>query len=170
MRHMQGAALALLWCIRPSEARHLDFIEIGTADFDTLAQLLVDTDAVGISVEPVKSHLDALPDGGPARRKVHAAITEEDGWADLFTVRQEYVEPFCTGAALPALGLPYCLPWWFRAIASMHQPSDLVEVHAGPEMVQTVSVAVRVRTMTYAQVPQVLSGCRRSGHVLTDCW
>eukprot|EP00927_Polykrikos_kofoidii_P033998 TRINITY_DN28840_c1_g2_i1.p1 TRINITY_DN28840_c1_g2~~TRINITY_DN28840_c1_g2_i1.p1 ORF type:complete len:744 (-),score=88.35 TRINITY_DN28840_c1_g2_i1:51-2000(-) len=129
----------------------VDFVEIGTADFDTLAQQLVGTEATGLSVEPVRAHLDALPSDGRLRKKVHAAITERDGWADLFTVRPEFVEPQCTGETLPSTGLPYCLPWWFRAIASMYRPSDLVEVHAG-QLAAHVQETIRVKTLSYGSL------------------
>lgn len=51
----------------------LDFLEIGTSNFDTCIQTYSD-DKVGISVEPLKFYLDELPDR-PNVKKVHAAIT-----------------------------------------------------------------------------------------------
>ena len=51
----------------------LDFLEIGTSNFDTCIQTCSD-DQVGISVEPLKFYLDDLPDK-PNVKKVHAAIT-----------------------------------------------------------------------------------------------
>ena len=41
--------------------KDLDFLEIGTSDFDTLLQKSSDT-TVGMSVEPIKKYLDNLPD------------------------------------------------------------------------------------------------------------
>ena len=40
--------------------KDLDFLEIGTSNFDTLIQL-ADNKTVGISVEPIKYYLDSLP-------------------------------------------------------------------------------------------------------------
>ena len=41
--------------------KDLDFLEIGTSDFDTLLQSAPD-DSIGMSVEPIKKYLDNLPD------------------------------------------------------------------------------------------------------------
>jgi len=142
---MRRAWIALL--IGHSRCTYHDYVEIGTADFDTLAQQVANTDATGLSVEPIAEHLERLP-SSRYRRKVCAAVTEEDGWANLFTVRPEYMEPWCSNETLAGLALPYCLPWWFRATASLHRPSDLLEVHAGP-MASKVQMVVRVRTLTY---------------------
>lgn len=130
-----------------ARGRHYDYIEIGTADFDTLAQALHYTNAEGISVEPVGEHLERLPDS-PLRKKVQAAVTGEDGWADLFVVKQKYMEPHCSNDTLPGLGVPYCLPWWFRATASMYEPSSLVFTHYG-DLAHQAQTAVSVRTITY---------------------
>lgn len=51
----------------------LDFLEIGTSNFDTLIQDASDT-MVGISVEPLSHYLNQLPNK-PHVKKVHAAIT-----------------------------------------------------------------------------------------------
>lgn len=127
---------------------HYDFLEIGTADFDTLAQQLSTADGItGISVEPVLSHLNRLP-RAEGQHKVHAAISDADGMADLYVVRSEYMEPTCTAKTVQDLGIPYCLPWWFRATASLHSPSQLVEVHLG-NLSPDAQMTIPVRTLTY---------------------
>eukprot|EP00439_Symbiodinium_sp_Y106_P057486 s2217_g8.t1 len=137
-----------------------DYVEIGTADFDTLAQRLQDVDVRGLSVEPVEEHLQRLPDR-PKKEKVAAAIAEDgrvlelaprplqvDGWADLYVVRPEYMEPQCSNETVASLGLRYCLPWWFRATASLGRPSSLVDVHAA-EKATEAQMVVKVQTLTY---------------------
>jgi len=52
----------------------LDFLEIGTSNFDTLIQTCDDS-AVGISVEPLKCYIDDLPNK-PNVKKIQAAITD----------------------------------------------------------------------------------------------
>lgn len=54
---------------------HLDFLEIGTANFRTLIQEAKDTD-VGISVEPLDFYLNELPDK-PNVKKINVAITHD---------------------------------------------------------------------------------------------
>ncbi|CAL1146209.1 unnamed protein product [Cladocopium goreaui] len=134
----------------------LDYIEIGTADFDTLAQQLHGTDPVGLSIEPVEEHFQQLPvketsETKIGQRKLWAAVAEQDGEADLYVVRPEYMEPQCSNATVRQLGLQYCLPWWFRATASLHKPAALVDVHAGEKAVEAQMV-VKVPTVSYASL------------------
>ncbi|CAK9092374.1 unnamed protein product [Durusdinium trenchii] len=130
----------------------LDYLEIGTADFDTLAQQLHGTEGVaGLSVEPVEEHFQRLPERPPLLQKLRAAVAEADGEAELYVVRQEYMEPQCSNETVRELGLPYCLPWWFRATASLHRPAALVSVHAGPKALEA-QVAMRVPTVSYASL------------------
>jgi hypothetical protein len=51
----------------------LDFLEIGTSDWETLCQECTDTEK-GMSVEAVKTYIDALPNRSNVI-KVHAAVT-----------------------------------------------------------------------------------------------
>jgi len=53
-----------------------DFIEIGTADFDTEIQKASDT-TVGLTVEPLKLYLDNLPDK-PLVKKIAKAISKNN--------------------------------------------------------------------------------------------
>ena len=87
-----------------SKRRGVGAEEIGTADFDTLAQQLHGTDAAGLSIEPVLEHFQQLPvtetsetwqtskrggNGGNGQRKLWAAVAEQDGEADLYVVRPD---------------------------------------------------------------------------------
>lgn len=55
---------------------NLDFLEIGTSDFDTCIQSYPD-DAVGISIEPIKYYLDRLPNKRNVI-KINAAVAIDD--------------------------------------------------------------------------------------------
>lgn len=65
---------------------NLDFLEIGTADFDTCIQCYPD-DAIGISVEPIKYYLDKLPNK-PFVKKINAAVSLDDmeGTVDVYYI------------------------------------------------------------------------------------
>ena len=63
---------------------HYSFIEIGTSDFETICQTCRD-DEVGISVEPVKEYLDALPSKKNVT-KLNVAISDTDGFISIFHV------------------------------------------------------------------------------------
>jgi hypothetical protein len=63
-----------------------DFIEIGTADIDTLIQECP-SDSIGISVEPVKEYLDSLPTKENVK-KINCAISIDDfeGEGEIFYI------------------------------------------------------------------------------------
>lgn len=56
---------------------YYDFIEIGSADFETLLEQATD-DVKGITVEPLREYLDKLPNKENVI-KVQAAISDKDG-------------------------------------------------------------------------------------------
>lgn len=64
-----------------------DFIEIGTCDYHTLLEGCSPTQH-GISVEPIKTYLDRLPDK-PNVIKSNCAISSKDEEVDLFYVTPE---------------------------------------------------------------------------------
>lgn len=59
-----------------TEKRILDFIEIGTSDFETIIQQCDDTQ-FGISIEPIKKYLDNLPDRKNVQ-KINCAIVDDE--------------------------------------------------------------------------------------------
>lgn len=89
----------------------LDFLEIGTSDFDTLIQAVQD-DSVGISVEPIDEYLSRLPDR-PGCQKINAAISDQTGSASVF-----YVDPLDITR--------FNLSDWFRGCNSIDGPHNTV--------------------------------------------
>lgn len=75
-----------------------DFIEIGTSDFDTLIQQW--PNKVGLSIEPIKYYLDALPNN-PLVTKVNAAVSDKCGTITIYSVNPKYITE-------------YKLPDWIR--------------------------------------------------------
>ena len=67
-----------------------DFIEIGTANFDTLIES-VDEGITGISIEPLTCYLDQLPNRNDVV-KVNAALSDVDGTADIYYIDQSTIE------------------------------------------------------------------------------
>lgn len=70
----------------------LDFIEIGTCNFGTLLQECSDTER-GISIEPLKHYLDALPNK-PNVLKVNAAITahKQSNTIDMYYIPEDFID------------------------------------------------------------------------------
>jgi FkbM family methyltransferase len=70
----------------------LDFIEIGTCNFGTLLQECSETER-GISIEPLKHYLDALPNK-PNVLKLNAAITSHktSNTIDMYYIPEEFID------------------------------------------------------------------------------
>lgn len=67
----------------------LDFIEIGTSNFDTLIQNASDT-TTGISIDAVKYYIDCLPDK-PNVKKLNIGISNTDGSMDVYYVPEKII-------------------------------------------------------------------------------
>lgn len=70
----------------------LDFIEIGTANFDTLIEKSNDT-TKGISIEPIKHYLDQLPNKLNVK-KINCAIspTNTNGEIEIFYIPEDIID------------------------------------------------------------------------------
>jgi len=90
-----------------SEAIHYDFVEVGTSDFNTLLQQTGPA-ARGLSVDPMRVHLQSLPDRY-LKTKVHAAIGEASGVETFF-----YVDPADISS--------FKLPWWLKGCTMVGKP------------------------------------------------
>jgi hypothetical protein len=87
----------------------LDFIEIGTSDFNTLLESCLDTQK-GMSVEPLKLYLDNLPDK-PNVQKINAAIVDNNL---VSSVDVYYIDP----KIINEQGLE----WWMKGCNSIEKP------------------------------------------------
>jgi hypothetical protein len=84
---------------------YLDYIEIGTSDFDTLVQK---TDLKGISIDPLSIYLDRLPNKNN-NIKLNVAISDFDGQCDVYYISPEDIEK-------------HNLPNWLRGCNSIMKP------------------------------------------------
>jgi glycosyltransferase involved in cell wall biosynthesis len=102
------------WSMRTLILRHLvpvlensqtiDFIEIGTSDFSTEIQEAMGR--TGLSVEPIKHYLDALPDVEGVT-KIRAAVSDYDGHINVYNVHPDLIRK-------------YQLPDWVRGCNSVN--------------------------------------------------
>jgi FkbM family methyltransferase len=87
-----------------------DFIEIGTAFFDTLIEKATD-DQYGLSIEPVKEYLDKLPDKQYVTKINGAVVADEDhAGLDLYYVDEQDIEKHNLGiwmAGCNSIGKPH---------------------------------------------------------------
>lgn len=84
---------------------HLDYIEIGTSDFDTLLET---TDLHGISIEPLSIYLDKLPNKDN-NIKLNMAVSDFDGECEVFFIPPEDIKK-------------YNLPSWLKGCNSILEP------------------------------------------------
>lgn len=63
----------------------LNFLEIGTSDFESETDKAKDSD-VDMAVEPLDFYLDSLPTR-PRCTKINAAISDTSGWCALIVLR-----------------------------------------------------------------------------------
>jgi FkbM family methyltransferase len=110
----------------------LDYLEIGTSDFDTLVQEL---DTVGISVEPIKYYLDRLPNK-ENNTKVNCAISADnkEGEIDVYYIPDAVIEK-----------LNVKNPHWLRGqnrVGDYHRAHKInnLEEHVVKETVKLMSI------------------------------
>lgn len=92
---------------------NVNFIEIGTSDFDTLIQKQPEDNTINYSIEPIKFYLDALPNKKNVI-KVNAAISDKDGETAIYYVKPENIAK-------------YGLPDWVRGCNSIGKQHPTVE-------------------------------------------
>ena len=124
----------------------LDFIEIGTSDFNTEIQKAVGTQQRGISVEPIKYYLDALPNLDRVR-KVRAAISNFSGTIDVFSLRNPE---------------KYGMPDWVRGCNSIgrYHPQVLKLVKDANLNEQEVFTVEHVPVMTFTELVRGYRSCK----------
>ena len=93
-------------------SERLDFIEVGTADFNTIIESCSD-DARGISIEPLKFYLDNLPNK-PFVKKLAAALVP----TPISSINTFYIEPELIGN--PEFGIQ----GFMRGCNSVGKPHD----------------------------------------------
>lgn len=141
--------------------QHAHYVEIGTADFDTLVQRHVwRPEIVGMSVEPIKAYLDRLPGhGGSNKTLLHAAVGEYDGFTDVYLVRPELVggpylgaQSLCRPEAAREARLPggQCLPGWVRGTSSLGRWPEGVRQRLSEEQMRAAVAVTRVPLLKYS--------------------
>ena len=92
----------------------LDFLEIGTSDFDTLIEK-ANNNTVGISIEPLKIYLDKLPNKNNCK-KINCAISNTEGFIDIYYVHPEKITELS-------------LPFWVKGCNSVNKYHPTVISH-----------------------------------------
>ncbi len=126
----------------------LDFIEIGTADFNS--EIQKSDGRRGISVEPVKHFIESLPDVDCVV-KVNAAISNYDGFINVYSISPKNIEK-------------YNLPVWLRGCNSVnnYHPTSLRYVLEQRLDEREVFTVDRVPVMTFFTLVKKYNvhGCR----------
>ena len=103
-----------------------EFIEIGTSDFETEIQSA--GLKRGISIEPVKRYLDALPNP-PYVTKIHGAVSDRNGTIDIYSISPENI-------------LKHNLPDWIRGCNSVNAVHPVIAGRVPDEIVTKDTVPV----------------------------
>jgi sulfotransferase len=111
-----------------------DFIEIGTANFDTLLEK-VDNSTRGMSIEPLAFYLDQLPSRENVI-KVNAAVSDTDGNVDIY-----YIEP----SKVQELKMPT----FISGSNSVNQPHQFTINVTGQELYDSLVTVKKVPTITW---------------------
>lgn len=82
----------------------LDFMEIGTSDFDTIIETS-NSNIVGVSIEPIKFYLDKLPNKDNVK-KINCAISNSNGECFIYHISDDNIKK-------------YNLPWWIKGCNSI---------------------------------------------------
>jgi hypothetical protein len=105
---------------------HYTFVEIGTSDFDTCLQDSTNDD-YGLSVDAVGHYLQRLPTKSNVR-KIHAGISNKDGFIDVYYVHPDTIAifnlvPWVRGCN--SIGAPH--PTVVKLLGSMGLPLSLIQ-------------------------------------------
>ena len=128
--------------------KYVDFIEIGTSDFDTEIQ---NADGrTGLSVEPIYRYLNALPDVQGVT-KVHTAISDYDGNINVYSITPDLIKK-------------YDLPDWVRGcnMINNYHPTVLKLILGKRLDEREVFTVERVPVMTFSTLIKKykVNGCR----------
>lgn len=105
---------SVLWdrrSIYKPDPSHMAFVEIGTSDFDTLIEK-AGPDTHGLSVEPIGTYLDRLPNK-PHVHKLQQAVSDHNGFIYIYYLRPEIIKQLK-------------LPHWIRGCNSVNKPHQTV--------------------------------------------
>jgi sulfotransferase len=113
---------------------YFDFIEIGSADFETLIETVND-EVRGITVEPLKEYFDRLPDKRNVI-KVQAAISDKDGSDLIYYIDKSKIEE-------------HGLPEWTSGSNSLGQPHPFLTKYFEKDFYNSLVETRKVKTITF---------------------
>lgn len=99
---------------------HIDYLEVGCSDFDTLLQK---TTLTGLSVEPIPYYLDRLPNR-PGAIKVNAAVSNVSGVGTMNWLEPRVIGKNCDVDFATAHKLTGCLPYYTRGMSTLTKSLD----------------------------------------------
>lgn len=113
---------------------YFDFIEIGSADFDTLIEAVND-EVRGITVEPMSEYFNRLPNKKNVV-KVQAAISDKDGSDLIYYVDESKIKE-------------YNLPEWTSGSNSLGQPHPFLTKFYSEDFYRDLVETREVKTITF---------------------
>ena len=122
-----------------ADARAVDWMEIGTNNFDTLLQTAMDG-SVGVSVEAMRFYLDQLP-SKEGVTKVNAAVVRSTGnkTATIFYIPVTAIKE-------------HRLPWWLKGCNSIGAPHPKALEELGRRGLMSLLVQEAVPALTFEEI------------------
>lgn len=112
-RTLSAAWKEMFECAIANQTKFLDFVEVGTSDFDT--EIEKADNKVGVSIEPIKHYLDRLPDKQGCT-KLNIGVSDYTGTCDV---------NFVSESTIRELGFPdwvkgcNCINSYHKTVAAM---------------------------------------------------
>lgn len=131
---------------------YFDFIEIGSADFETLIENATHQ-TKGITLEPLKQYFDRLPDRKNVI-KVQAAISDKDGTDFIYYIDEAKIKQ-------------HGLPEWTSGSNSLGQPHPFLTLFYGEEFYRSLVETVEVKTITFQTLVSTYN-IQKIGHLKVD--
>jgi hypothetical protein len=139
------------WSMEKLVKRHLetlnegiDFIEIGTSDFETEIQKA--DGLAGYSIEPVQKYIENLGNY-PGVTKIRAAISNQDGFANVFSVHEDSL---------------YKFPYWARGCGALGEIHPNIIKYIQEHKIEALVYVEQVETMTFTTLCKRynINGCK----------
>ena len=111
-----------------------DYVEIGTSDFETLLESMPDS-YVGLSIEPIKTYLDRLPNN-PNNKKLNFAISDVNKETLIYFIKPEDI-------------IEYNLPEWIKGCNSINVPHSSVLRYLKENNLEKLYSTEKIETISF---------------------
>lgn len=132
----------------------VDYLEIGTSNFDTLLQSSISDDTVGLSIDIIKGYLDDLPTK-LNRHKLNIGVGATSGAVSVYHIPEADI-------------VKHRLPKWLKGCNSIEKPHPLIVEVLRPKNLEHLMAISEVEVITFSELVRRLH-LRLIGYLKIDC-